>query len=215
MLSETDRQVVVARVARLEAATGVRVVTAVVARADAYPEIAWKAFALAASLAALAVVAADAWRPDWTSAYGALLHVMPVLVAGAASAACASLVPWYGRLFLHALRRDGETRQCAESLFLDHDLASTRARTAVLVLIARFERKVELIADRGFRGRIAPAEWSSVVDATSALLAQRAPAAALVAGLDRLEALLVDRGFAASEGSARLPADAPIEAAGS
>jgi uncharacterized membrane protein len=214
VLSEADKQVVVARVVRLEAATGVRVVTAVVPRADAYPEIAWKAFALAASLAALAVVAADAWRPDWISASAALLHVMPVLVAGALSAACAAFVPGYARMFLHAPRRDGEVRQCAESMFLDHDLASMPARIAVLILIARFERKVELIADRGFRGRIAPAEWSSVVDATAALLAQRAPAAALVAGLDRLETLLCDRGFIAAHGSACLPADAPIEATG-
>ena len=214
MLSEADKQAIVARVARVEAATGVRVVTAVVPRADAYPEIAWKAFALAASLAALAVVVVDRGRTRWVGATATLIHVMTVLVAGAVSTACAVFIAAYGRLFLHAARRDTETRQCAESMFLDHDLASMPARTAVLMLVARFERKVDLIADRGFRGRIAPAEWSSVVDATTALLAQGEPAAALVGGLDRLEALLRDRGFSAALGSTRLPADAPIEATG-
>jgi serine/threonine-protein kinase len=49
----------------------VQVVTAVVDRADAYPELAWKAFALAASLAALAVVALAA--VSWVTLREALL----------------------------------------------------------------------------------------------------------------------------------------------
>ena len=138
----------------------------------------------------------------------------PVLGAGAVSALCAAFVPAYARLFLRAPRRDAETRQCAESMFIDHDLSCTHARTAVLLLVARFERKVELVADTGFRGRIAPAEWDTVVDATTAGLARGEGARALIAGIDRLEALLTERGFrAGSQRGIALP-DAPIEAAG-
>lgn len=214
MLSEQDKQAIVARVARLEAATGVQVVTSVIERADAYPELVWKAFALAASVAALAVVAFDVLRPDWMGAYAALTHVLPVLGAGALSALCAAFVPSYARLFLRPTRRDGETRQCAESMFLDHGLSTTRARTALLLMVARFERKVELVADTGFRGRVAPAEWDTVIEVTTAGLARGEGARALLAGLDRLESMLVERGFRAGAGaSSRLP-DAPIEASG-
>ena len=214
MLSETDKQSIVARVGRLEGATGVQVVTAVVDRADAYPEIAWKAFALAASLSALIVVAVDVLRPEWMTTYAALTHVAPVLGAGALSALLAEFVPAYSRVFLRSHRRDGETRQCAESLFLEHELANTRARTAVLLMVARFERKVELVADGGFRGRIAPAEWASVTDVTSAGLARGEGARALLAGLDRLEALLLARGYRAGPHEAHPLPDAPIEMSG-
>jgi len=214
VLSEADKQSIVARVAAAEAATGVQIVTAVVDRADAYPEVVWKAFALAASLAALAVVVADVLRPDWMTTYAALTHVAPVLGAGALSAVAAALVPAYARLYLRAARRDNETRQCADSMFLDHDLSCTRARTAVLLLVARFERKVELVADTGFRGHIAPAEWAAVVDVTTAGLARGEGARALLAGIDRLEVLLLERGYRRhGSGDVALP-DAPIEAAG-
>jgi putative membrane protein len=214
VLSEEDKQAIVARVAHVEAATGVQVVTAVVERADAYPELVWKAFALAASLAALVVVALDVLRPDWMSAYAALTHVLPVLAAGALSALFAAYVPAYARLYLRALRRDGESRQCAESMFLDHDLACTPARTSVLLFVARFERKVELLADRGFLGRIAPAEWDTVIDTTAAGLARGEGPRALFAGLDRLESLLLDRGFRGGTATGALLADAPIETSG-
>ena len=213
MLSDGDKQALIARVRAAEAATGVQIVTAVIDRADDYPELVWKAFALAASLAALAVVVADVLHPDWMTEYAALTHVVPVLGAGAISAACAAFIPAYARLYLRAPRRDAETRQCAESMFLDHDLSCTHARTALLLLVARFERKVELVADTGFRGRIAPAEWATVVDVTSAGLARGEGGRALLAGIDRLESLLEERGFRGAAGGASLP-DEPIESAG-
>jgi len=129
------------------------------------------------------------------------------------SALCAAFAAPYARLYLRALRRDGETRQCAESLFLAHDLSCTKARTSVLLLVARFERKVEIVADTGFRGRIAPAEWATVVDATTTALANGAGGGAILAGVDRLEALLLERGYrGAGTPGVTLP-DAPIEAA--
>jgi putative membrane protein len=211
LLSEAEKQAVTARVARVEAATGVQVVTAVAAKADAYPELVWIAFALAASLAGLAVVVLDLLRPDWMGAYAALTHVAPVLGLAAASALGAVFVPRYARLFLRDTRRDVEVRQYAQCLFLDHDLCRTHARTAVLLLVARFEHKVELVADAGFRERVARADWQSVVDATTAGLARGDCAAALLAGLDRLEALLRERGYVAGAPGDELP-DAPLTA---
>jgi putative membrane protein len=131
---------------------------------------------------------------------------------GAASALCAAFVPAYARIFLRSTRRDAEVRQCAQCLFLDHDLCRTRARTAVLLLVAQFERRVELVADRGFAGRVSPAEWDAVVDATTERLAQGECAAALLAGLDRLETLLRDRGYVGRHGADELPNE-PLEAA--
>src|SRR5581483_12495560 len=102
----SDKEALTARVAQVEARTGVQVVTAVVDKADHHPELPWKAFALAASLAGLLVVALDLLRPDWTGAYVALVHVLPVLGAAGASALAAVLVPGYARLFLRPERRD-------------------------------------------------------------------------------------------------------------
>src|SRR5206468_7264356 len=123
VLTDAEKQAVTARVARVEAATGVQVVTALVDKADDYPELVWKAFALATSLAAIAVVALDAVQPQWAAGAAALTHIVPVLGAGALSALCAIFIHDYARLFLRATRRDRAVRRCAQAHFVDHDLA--------------------------------------------------------------------------------------------
>ena len=212
MLSEAQKQAIVARVARLEHATGVQVVTAVSPKADAYPEVPWRAFALAASLAGLAVVAGDVVRPDWTDHAGVVLAVGIVLLAGAASAAATVVAPAYARLFLPAARQRSEVREHAEGLFVEQRVGRTRTHDAVLLFVARFERRVELVADAAFDARITADDWRSVTEAAAAALGNGDAAAALIAGLDRLERLLAGRGFAGTHRVNELP-DAPLEAA--
>jgi len=215
VLTEADKRALDARIAALEARTGVQVVTAVVPRADAYPELPWTAFALGASLAGLVVVVLDIAQPAWMTGDVALSHVLPVLGTGLLAAILVAWVPALAHLLLGRARAAGETRQFAQALFLDHDLARTRTRTAVLLLVTLFERRVELIADHGHDGRIGADEWRTVVDAATSGLARGDGTAALLAALDRLEALLASHGFAAT-GAA--PADdlpnTPLEVAG-
>jgi putative membrane protein len=213
LLTTSDKEGLTARVAQVEARTGVQVVTAVVDKADHYPELPWKAFALAASLAGLVVVALDVLRPDWTGEYVAFAHVLPVLGAAGASALAAVFVPGYARLFLRPERRDQRTRHYARALFLDHDLCATKARRAVLLLVARFERKVEVVADHGLDGVVGSADWRSVVEATASALSHGDCASALLAGLDRVEKILGERGLRGHAGQSDELPDAPLEAA--
>ena len=209
MLQAAQKEAIVARVAAVERATGVQVVTAVVPRAHAWPEAVWAAFALAAALAGLGVVLLEqAWRA-WPAAGIVLVAVAIVLGAGAASALLAIVLPAYARQFTGSAQRDAEVRRCARLVFHEHGLSHTRGRCGVLILVACFERRVEVVADRGFDGRIAPAEWNGVVSATAGALQRDDAGAALLAGLDRLEALLLGHGFAGS-GANELP-DAPLE----
>jgi uncharacterized membrane protein len=212
VLTEQQKQAIVARVAALERATGVQVVTAVTPRASAYRELPWTAFALAAALAGLAVVALDRLRPSWPGADDVLVAIALVLLAGGASALCAAFVPAYARLLLRVPQRDAEVSRHARLTFHEHGLASTRARNGVLILVARFERKVELVADSGFDGRIRPDDWRNVVAAATGALRDGSVAAALLAALDQLDAVLRGGGFASGGGGNELP-DAPLELA--
>jgi uncharacterized membrane protein len=213
-LTQSEADAIDARVREVESRTGVQVITAVVRRCDSYPESVWKAFALGVAVAALLVFAADLLRPDWMGAHAVLTNVLPVIGAGAGSAAAALAFPAYARLFLDRFRTAGEVRQHAQAMFLARGLSRTPARNGVLILASLFERRVEVLADIGFAGRVGESDWQSVVDATTPLLAQRRPAPALMRGLDALERMLVAKGFRADGRADGALPDRPIEEEG-
>jgi uncharacterized membrane protein len=182
-LSEAERREINARAARLEARTGVEAVAAVVGRCDAYPEIPWKAFALFAALAALALPALE--EP--------VLAGLTILGAGATAALAAVLAPPFARRFLGAARGETETRQYAESFFLARNLGRTEKRNAILVLVGLFERSVVILPDAGLR--LGEADLREPIARMLPALAAGNITAALRDGLDAIEALLAAKGF--------------------
>ena len=183
-LGNPDKTSISERAERLEARTGVEVVAAVVGRCDAYPEIPWKAFALFASLSALASVA---WPAD------AVPAALTMLFMGAAAALAAVFIPPFARCFAGRARREAEARQYAAAFFLDHALSRTQRRNAILVLVGVFERSVVILPDSGLR--LGADELQGVIARMTPQLAAGRIAPALRDGLDGLEALLVAKGF--------------------
>lgn len=202
-----------ALVVRLESATGAQIVPAVVGKADSYAEVPWRAFALGASIAALALVVSDRLHPEWVTAATAPMHAVIMLGAGAFGTLLTAFVPAAARLLLYRDRVDVEVRQYAESLFLRRGLFATRARTGVLVLVSLFERRIEIIADTGFDGRVSRADWQDVVGRMTPHLRDGRPFEALRAALASVETLLTAKGFRGTGGDNELP-NAPIEERG-
>jgi uncharacterized membrane protein len=201
-LSETERLSIEARTARLEAHTGVQAVVAVVGRCDAYPEVPWKAFALCSGLAALATLP---WHPD------AMLGGSAFLLAGAAAALATLFVPAFARLFLDSARRETETRQYAASFFFDHDLSRTQRRNVILVLVGGFERTVVILPDAGLSPCLAAAELKAIIARMVPQLAAGRMAAALLDGLDALEALLATKRLAGGTGTKAIEGESEDE----
>jgi putative membrane protein len=213
-LTSAEAKAIEAQVAAIETRAGVQIVTAVIGRAHAHSELPWKAFALGAAFAGLVVVAFDWLRPDWSSAHAALLHVLAILGGGAVSAMVTLFVPAYARLFLNVARRDADVRRYAESLFLRRQLFQTRERNGILVLVSRYERRIEIVADIGFDGRIGEPEWRSVIARMTPRLATDATAEALQQGLARLDELLAAKGVHGAPDGGNELANRPIEERG-
>lgn len=185
------------RIAKVEARTGVQIVAAVVPRADAYPELPWRAFALGASLAGLVALVIGVLWPDWLSAQALLVQALAILSGGALAGLAAVYLPAFAKLFLGTQRAKAEVRQCAENLFLTRELFATRRRDAVLVLVSRFERRVVIVPDVYCRGRVSTPEWEAVVARMTPGLREGRTAQAFAAGLEAIDALLTGKGFAA------------------
>ncbi len=214
LLSRDETETIDAAIARVEARTGVQVVTAIVGKADAYAELPWMAFALGVSVAALVSVLVDRVRPDWITAHVALLTTVAILAVGGASAMTAVFVPAYARLFLRPALRDLEVRHYAQSLFLRRELFKTRARNGILILVCMFERKVEILPDVGLYGRVAGEDWNRVIAAMAPLLREGRFADALHAGVGLLGKVLAAKGFAGRAGGENELPGGPIEEQG-
>lgn len=208
-LSPADSQAIEQRVHALERAIGIEVVTMVVGKCDVYPETVWKAFALGASLAALAVAAGDFVRPDWVTSMAVVTSIVAILAVGAMCALASVTMPGFARLFLRDARASVEATQYAKVQFLERQLFATKERTAVLVLVAMLERRVVILADTGLQGKVSVAEWDAVIARMTERLHAGAVREALLAGLDATGDLLAGKGIVRGDGNAF--ADGPIE----
>jgi uncharacterized membrane protein len=68
-------------------------------------------------------------------------------------------------LDLRALRRHETPRARAHEVFSELRVWDTRERNGVLIYLLLAERVVEIVADRGFEGRVSGAEWQAVCGA--------------------------------------------------
>jgi len=199
------------RTAAVEKATGVEVVAAVIARADSYPEIPWKAFALGASVAALAAVGFALFDPGWEAFRAVAGTALAVLAAGASAALATVWIAPLARLFVPRARREAEVLQSAQAMFLESGLTRTRRRDGILVLVSLFEREVVVLTDIGLQDRLVPAALAPVIAAITARLKRGQLRDALEDGLARLEETLVARGFRPQAGDTSELSDAVIQ----
>lgn len=213
-LTHAETEAITRRVGEVEARTGVELVAAIVAKSHAYPQLPWKAFALAVSLAGFVIVVADALRPDWVTASTVSLQTVGVLIAGAAAALLAVFVPPFARLFLRRPRSEFEVRRYAQTVFLDREVFATRDRTGALLLVSVFEHRVEILPDRGFAPRVNDGDWRRVIARMTPLLREQRPADAVLAGLAAAEAMLLEKGFAPRAIERNELPDRPIDASG-
>lgn len=205
-LNEDQSRKITTRCAAIEARTGTEVLAAVVGKCDCYPEIPWKAFALGAAVGAQIVLVKWLWGPVWPAAWEALAHVALVLGLGALAALLTLFWPGFARLFLDRARAEAESRQYAQALFLERAMFGTRARSALLILVGLFERQVIILPDRGVETRLAAERLQSVIAPMLGHLRRGDHFQALLDGLSRIEALLLEAGFqAAAERADQIP----------
>lgn len=211
-LSPDDHRAVQARIQRLEARTGAQVVAAVVDRSDAYPELPLLGFVGGAAAAAAALALAAVLRLVPATRPMVIAAPLAILAAGLLGAIAAG-IPDVARRLLSDERARREVRQYAKELFLERECFATQGRRAVVLVVSVLERRIELLTDRGVRERLPDAALAPVVAAMVAPLREDRTLAALLAGLDALEPLLLQAGFAGGGAPNELP-DEVIEETG-
>lgn len=191
-VSEEEQSQINRLVAEVEAKNGIQVLIVIVSRADAYPEIPWKAFAIGAVFSAVIATAYAIYIPAGAQAHAGVL-VSLVALAGATLAALTLLMPDFARLFVSPLRAEAEVRQYAEAAFFQRGLFETRERVGLLLLIARFEREAALVADTAIRRHIPDDQLVATTAQVKPLLARNRMATACATCLSAITVQLEGR----------------------
>lgn len=93
-------------------------------------------------------------------------------------------------LDLHHLWHGITPRRRAVELFSTLRVWDTEGNDGVLIYLLLADRAVEIVADRGIAARVAPHEWQAACDAMRALLRERQPLDAVLAGVAAIADLL-------------------------
>ena len=190
ILSDTDRTLLEKHIAETEKQTGAQIVLATIRRSDSYAEIPWKAFAIGASISGLVVLFLDLFVLGWITETLILFSVVLILTTGLVFVLLSVLVPGIARLFLSEPRKEMETMQYAESLFLSHELYSTEGRRGILLLVSQFERQVVILPDKGVRNLLSKDVLKDVISNMTSELKQNDIGKAMETGLGGIQAAL-------------------------
>jgi putative membrane protein len=186
ILSDTDRTLLDKLIAEAERATKAQIVLVTVKRSDSYAEIPWKAFAFGSSITALVVFLLDLLLPGWITDTLILFTVATILATGALFVLLTILFQGFARLFLSESRKETETMQYAESLFLARELYATEDRRGILLLVSQFEQRVVILPDKGVRDRISNEVIKNIISKISRNLRQNEVRKAMETALEEL-----------------------------
>lgn len=189
-LTENDRALLDRRIAETEKQTGAQVVLASVKRSDSYAEIPWKAFAFGASISGLLTLYLDLFVLGWLTETLIVFSVAVILATGLLFVLLSVFFPGFATLFLSPERKETETMQYAESLFLSRELFSTEGRRGILLLVSLFERQVVILPDKGVRDRLNEEVLKEVISNMTLHLRRRELRQAMETGLDGIGAAL-------------------------
>jgi uncharacterized membrane protein len=185
-LSLADQAILDKRIAEAEKITGAQIVLATVKRCDIYAEIPWKAFSFGASLRALMILIVSLLGPFWVTDYFILFSIVSILAGGIIFAVLTIIFPGFARLFLSSHRKETETMQYAESLFLSRELFSTDGRRGILLLVSQFERQVIIFPDKGVKGKLTEEVLKNTISKMADSLKKNEVRKAFETGLDEI-----------------------------
>lgn len=197
LFSEADREAIRAATAAGERETSGELVVYLVERCDPHPEIAWKAASIGAALGALCA-AATVWRfGGWGAPDN--LWILFGLQLGVVGGWVTSRFDGVARRLIAKDALDSRVAGRAAEAFVEQEVFATNRRSGVLIFVALFEHRVQILADQGIDARIEDDAWVEICEGIADGLRRRAPAEALIEAVERCTELLVAHGAATTD----------------
>jgi putative membrane protein len=171
-------------------------------RSHDYPESIWRAVALGMLLSGMLVIFIDMLM-GWAEFFllrSHIIYLTSMIGGGLIMAALNVYFPSLRRRLTAGAQLEEQVHARAERTFLEYEIFRTRQRTGILIFISLFERRVEIIGDKGISEKVSADEWEQIVAKMVPYLHQRENKDAIVTGIRLCRELLLKYGFAAGPG---------------
>ncbi len=193
LFSGSDLARVKGAVNEAEKNTSGEIVPFVVDMSDTYEVAEWRAGVLfgvvALGVFILARQLTNLWMP-----FDFVEMALVVMLAAAAGALLAHLVPWFQRLFTGRHLLTVRVHQRAAEAFLSEEVFDTRDRTGILIFLSLHERRVVVLGDSGINAKVKPSDWDGIVHMIIDGIKKGAPADGLVSAIRECGRLLEQHG---------------------
>jgi putative membrane protein len=175
---------------RIQQRSGVRLKVVVVDRSGNYPEVAWKAFAFGVCAHALIHLMQAVLHQDRMIVWSIQNTIGFIIGTSAGIALLTQYWPPFGTVFLDRSHAEKTARNCAESLFVKHEIYNAPARNGILMLVSLLERQVIVLPDSRIAGHFDVHAQQQVISAMFPLLRRQDYYTAVEKGLKTMQALL-------------------------
>jgi putative membrane protein len=196
--SIAEQQRIETAVRQAESRTSGEIVPMVVDESYDYPRaeiLGAGLFALAAAVTlSWAFFGASLWHFLWLFALGYLLFKQVI-----------RRCPALRRRLIHPDEISAEVAEKAAMAFLEQGLHHTRDETGILILISLFERRVQVLADRGINAVVPPRTWDGIVATITAGIRSGDTCTALCAAIETCAGLLEEHFPVKADDSDELP----------
>jgi putative membrane protein len=147
------------RIRAVEATSSAEVVVEIRARSGSYAH-ADARFAALVAFVALLIVLFSPWNfePIWVPPVVLGAYIMGVLLARVSDFVRRSMTTRHDR--------ESRVRMTAAATFVERGVTNTSRETGLLIFLSIFERRMELIADRGVLDAVPVVEWNQLLEKT-------------------------------------------------
>lgn len=101
-------------------------------------------------------------------------------------------IPWLDRLVIPGRVMAQRSHERALRAFAESKVSHTDNRLGLLIFISLLERRVEILADRGLKAKIAPEIWQQIVASMGRVMAQQGWVDGLLQGIEQAGRVLVE-----------------------
>ncbi|MBN2356759.1 TPM domain-containing protein [candidate division KSB1 bacterium] len=198
LFSEGDLSEIREAVHKAEGNISGEIAPVLVERCSPYSIAYYRAFILSGAIAAAIIILIDQWYSPFIF-YSPLISILTITAAAMLGTALIFFRPELKKLFISGAMMEQNIYERAEKYFLDQELYKTRQRTGILILVALYEKRVVIKADKGIAEVVEQNVWDELVDSFIAYGKQGDIKAGLIKIIRDCAVLLQEKGFVKTE----------------